>query len=376
MNILHLTHSDSRSDNRILKELGALADTGLYNITCIGISSNNGASQSCHKLDAKIISLRLITNLPKWVSRPIRHFLMLTEFYIRLLREGIKVKPNIIHCHDTMVLPVGLIIKIITKAKLIYDAHELESNRNGQTKMLAKVTFFIEKKCWSKIDHFITVSNSIISWYEKEFGVKSNSLILNSPLIRKFNSVPNNYFHNLYSISTDKLVFVYLGILSSGRGIDYILDAFSQGTIESHIVFIGYGEMGSKIKEFSLKYSNIHLHDAVPHEEIVATVKNADVGLCLIENVSLSDFYCLPNKLFEYIFAGLPVLASNFPEISNLVKEHHLGNVCDVNFKSIHAEVSKMEKNHPERIASNLSELGWEKQSEKLRKAYMKLQNH
>lgn len=373
MKILHLTHTDTRYDNRILKELGALTEAELYQVTCIGVISDEGASLSKNELNANIITLRLITNLPKWAPRPIRYALMLIELYVRMSILGVKFKPNIVHCHDTMVLPIGVLIKSISKAKLIYDAHELESNKNGQTKILAKVTLFLERICWRRIDHLITVSDSIISWYEKNLGVKSHSLILNSPFISKVDKVADRYFHRLYDIPSDRLVFVYLGILGFGRGVDYIIEAFSQENIKSHVVFIGYGELAAKIKENSIKNNNIHLHPSVPHEQVVQIVKNADVGLCLIENVSLSDFFCLPNKLFEYAFARLPILASDFPDISAVVNKYDLGKVCSIDSKSINQAVHQMELKPPNTITADLIELGWPEQAKRLNNLYVEL---
>jgi glycosyltransferase involved in cell wall biosynthesis len=372
MNILHLTHTDTRYDSRILKELGALADTGLYNVNCIGVASEEGASHSKNELNATIIIIRL-AKISSRIPRPIRHTIMLIELYIRLFILGIKIKPDIVHCHDTMVLPAGAFIKRYTKAKLIYDAHELESNKNGQTKILSKATLYIEKKYWSKIDHLISVSSSIISWYETNVGVKPNSLILNSPAINVSDTTSNRYFHNLYNIPHDKLVFVYLGLFGHGRAIETILESFSSENINSHVVFVGYGELGNKIKDASQRRSNIHLHNPVPHEEVVSLVRNADIGLCLIENVSLSDYYCLPNKLFEYSFAGLPVLASNFPDIHEIVEQFALGRCCDLDSSSIADAIAEMEKNMPKRITTNLTELGWQTQAERLVGIYKNL---
>ena len=78
-------------------------------------------------------------------------------------------------------LPIGYFIKRIKKCKLFYDAHELESNKNGQTKFMSWGTLFIEKKIWKSIDLLISVSDSIIKWYEKNLGTIENVLILNSP---------------------------------------------------------------------------------------------------------------------------------------------------------------------------------------------------
>ena len=79
------------------------------------------------------------------LPRSIRYFLVLLELTVRFSAIGLFMKPNIIHCHDTMVILPGLIIKLLTGAKLIYDAHELESNKNGQNWILSKATFFFRK---------------------------------------------------------------------------------------------------------------------------------------------------------------------------------------------------------------------------------------
>lgn len=376
MNILHLTHTDTRFDNRILKEIGALSDTKLYNILCIGVASVERAAMSNSIPDAKILTLSLITKMPKWVPRPIRHTLMLTELYLRFTVLGIRHKAKIVHCHDTMVLGIGVIIKLISKSKLIYDAHELESNKNGQSKILSKATLYIEKACWSYVDHLISVSDSIIEWYNDNLGAKKSTLILNSPLIKSSEVKKGNYFHHLYDIKPSKLVFIYLGILGRGRGIDLILEAFCDEKIESHIVFVGYGEFEKKIFDIAQIENNIHLHEAVPHEDVVSLVASADVGLCLIENVSLSDYYCLPNKLFEYAFAGLPILTSDFPDITKMVHRYNLGKVCSVSSKSILSTIKEIEMKPLDRPSSDLTELGWHKQAERLIHSYgMNLNN-
>lgn len=166
---------------------------------------------------------------------------------------------------------------------------------------------------------------------------------------------------------------MYIGILSDGRGIDLCLQAFSSGDVCAHVVFMGYGPLKSKIDSFASKYSNIHLHDPVPHERVVAIVKNADVGLCFVENVSLSDYYSLPNKLFEYAFSGLPVLASDFPEIGKIVRQYSLGFCSAVDLDSIKKMISDIVA-APFPVASgNLSELGWETQAARLNEAYDRL---
>src|SRR5690606_22023355 len=216
-------------------------------------------------------------------------------------------------------------------------------------------------------------------WYIKRLGPKPHLLILNSPETPKRTGadagcgLEEKYFHSLYGIPTNKKVFIYIGILSEGRGIDLCLQAFATGEVDAHVVFMGYGPLKNKIGSFSSKHPNIHLHDPVPHEQVVAIVKNADVGLCFVENVSLSDYYSLPNKLFEYAFSGLPVLASDFPEIGKIVRQYSLGFCSAVELESIKQMISNIAESPVPVASGDLNELGWEAQAARLNAAYDRL---
>ena len=183
----------------------------------------------------------------------------------------------------------------------------------------------------------------------------------------------NNYFHEKFSIPKDRLVFVYLGILGQGRGIEHILDAFSSDEIKSHVVFMGFGEFSEKIESVAQLKPNVHLHEAVNHDQVVKLTSSASVGLCFIENISLSDYYCLPNKLFEYAFSGIPILASSFPDIKQCIEKYQLGYCSDVDSQSILEAIKKYEKTPTKLIDSDLYELSWECQSKRLVNSYKEL---
>ena len=323
MNILHLTHTDINADSRIIKEIKSLSKEQHYNIYGVGVNYEKGTvKEDLKKINIKIKSLEIFTKNLKILPRQIRHPLVFLELFIKVMFFVNKKNLKIVHCHDTLVLPIGYFIKRIKKCKLFYDAHELESNKNGQSKLMSWGTLFIEKKCWKSIDLLISVSKSILDWYEKHLGLKKSILILNSPEIKKSDLLLNkispnkgNYFHKEFNIQNSTLIFLYLGFLTKGRGIEKIIDAFDSDQINSHVVFVGYGNMKDYILKASKNNGKIHYHEAVKHDEVVKISRDADIGLCLIEKISLSDYYCLPNKLFEYAFSGLPVLASDFPEL-------------------------------------------------------------
>jgi glycosyltransferase involved in cell wall biosynthesis len=381
--VVHITHTDVRADARILRQLEALGAQSWLDVRAIGLESDEGiAAAERGKISANIRSLRLMTRRLDFLPRGIRYALSLCELALRMLPTVIANRPKIVHCHDTMVLPIGVVAGLLTGCLVIYDAHELESDKSGQTQFLSRVTLLIEQWCWRRIALLISVSPSILDWYRDKLGPKRSILVLNSPSVssspraasrrerRAFGSL--GYFHDRFGIPVGTPVFIYLGYLVAGRGIESTLQAFGRDNVQSHVVFMGPGD-ALGVEDYAKRFRNIHFHPAVPHDEVVKLVREADCGLCLIEDVSRSDRLCLPNKLFEYAFAGVPVLASRLPEIARVVQQFGLGACCDNDADSIEAAVLKIEREGLERPTGDLTELSWETQSKRLREQYRQL---
>ena len=377
MNILHLSHTDISSDSRILKEMKAVASHFIeHEVVGIGISDERETHKSKFGLDFNLKQIKLSSR--KWTFVPdfLRHSISLVEVIFKMFFKGLKQKPKLIHCHDTLVLPVGVLIKIFTGAKLIYDAHELESNRNGLSSVSGKATLLAENILWRFINGLIVVSPSIQDWYRINIGEKKSEVIMNSPEFEEYNvDYDSDYLRNKFLIPDNERIFIYIGILGHGRGIGLLLEAFSLKKTSSHIVFMGYGSYENKIIRHAKQHSNIHFHPAVPHKDVVPIARSADVGLCLIENVSLSDYYCLPNKLFEYAFAEVPILASDFPDISKLVTDYNLGLCSALDVSSVVAAIQDFEKMEALPIidSNGLYNLSWQAQSEKLVSFYKEI---
>lgn len=378
MKILHISPTDIRYDSRILKELKSISKLKNKEIIAYGVNDDEG-----HKYEISSISyirtFNLFTKKLKVLPRPLRYVLNLTEAMLRFTISAIKYRPNIIHCHDTLFLPIALLIKIFCNSILIYDAHELESDKAGQTKVLSKFTFFIEKIAWKRIDILISVSPSILNWYNTNLGFKKSELILNSPELKEQKSVvsKNNYLREKFNIPQNKKIFLYLGIISKlGRSIELYIKAFKSENIDSHLVFIGYGDFVEEIKNSANEYSNIHYHQSVAHDQVVEISKSADVGLCMIEPISLSDTYSLPNKLFEYAFSNLYVLSSDLPDIRNIIESFDLGTCCKNNVSDLIYSINSINESPSLKKSKNVNDLyhlSWSYQEEKLLKLYKNL---
>ena len=374
--IFHISHTDIRRDSRIIKELESIKDEFFnYDIYAIGIKKKFKLNNKKNQLQGiKDLSISLTTKKLLFFPKIVVHFLNYIEFFIKCIFKIYKKKIIIIHCHDVIALPIGYVVKLLFKCKLVYDAHELESLETEINEAnYSRIIFLIEKFLWKKIDLFITVSPSILNWYNKKFGYKKNSIIiLNSPKIKYHITKDKNFLRKKLKISKSTLIFVYVGGFQNGRGIHHMLKSFSNPTINSHLVFVGYGELENEIKKFSKKNNNIHILQSVPHHTLVQLISSANVGLSIIEKVSLSDFYCLPNKLFEFAFANLYILASNFPDMKRFIKTYSLGSCIPPNTNALTREIKLLEnnKNKTKIQKKNLKDLQWQSQSQKLIYSY------
>jgi glycosyltransferase involved in cell wall biosynthesis len=381
MNILHLSHTDVHIDSRILKEVIDLNSHFTdFTFHVVGIRRSN-IVQSFYPQDIHSISLDLISRKLLFFPVKIRQLFVYLEFLCKVLSLVISHRPTLIHCHDTFALTVGYIASLFFNTKLVYDAHELESNKNSQSRVSSFFTFYFEKLVFSQISLLIVVSESIERWYLKNFKVCRSLVIYNSPY--EGGSIPNslenfndhNYLREYFSIPNSCKIYVYVGMLMPGRGIELILSVFQNPQVSDYVIFIGDGVYDRQIANVSKKYSNVHLHKSVPHNLLVDMIQTADYGLCLIENVSLSDYYSLPNKLFEFAFSGLRIIGSDFPEISKFLLDHNLGTCCSHDHDNLLDLVLSNPSPPTISNAYDLSTFSWASQIKKLTCSYEQILN-
>ena len=368
--ICHLTHTDVRKDSRILKEITALAEAfDEIDVHAIGMHSDDGPGNFIVSDKLHIHNIQQISRKIK--PRILRHLIVFLVLCAQSFMLLLRVRPSVIHCHDTMVLPIGGVYSMLTGCKLIYDAHELESLKNGQTKTLSIITILFEKLFWFRVSLFITVSESIEKYYKQKYGSKNSILVLNSP---KRYSGPNypkiTDVKSAFNFKDTDKIYLYIGIFSKGRGIENALAAFEQVDPSNKLVLVGWGVLESQIKSSERFGENIFIHPAIQHELLPNFAATADFGLCLLEPISQSDFFALPNKLFEYAFAGIPILGSNFPDMSQIIDRHNLGMCFEPTLNGLISAIKRSQKTSFQLLQVNMDELSWETQEKRLVSAY------
>jgi len=381
--ILSLTHTNPLIDSRILKT-SAVIESLEIPFCVIGINRGKILAPSRENFFAiDVISKKKVQFFQGKLSnrkslQRILSLIVFIEIFLKLFFKGVIFKPTLIHVNDCYVLPIAALIRVFTRSRILYDAHELESETNGISSNMRRVVNFIEKSCWNSVDVLVTVSPSIQNWYAREFSAKPSSIVLNSPHFSSKNAIRlhENYFREKYDLPTDSRIFLYLGNLERGRGIHTILETFSRTARNQVIVFMGSGSLENQISEFSKSNPNIIIHAPVSHDLVVDLAKSADFGICLIEDISLSDRFCLPNKLFEYIFSGLPVIASNLPDMRKLIQEHEVGICVENSTDSLLRAVLDIKRDQFRDLSfqhENLKELSWDSQARRLESLYREL---
>ena len=349
--VLFILRNHFTNDARVLKEARSLTNAG-YHITIFCLW-DNGLKRN-ETLDG--IEIKRIARLPQNSPSVVQKITSLISFSLQCLLRG-SFRYDIIHCHDLDTLPIATFIKCFKpKTRLIYDAHEYETERahiKGIVKRLYQVTerFFIRYA-----NAVIAVSNSIADEYERLYHIPKPYLILNCPPYQKIEK--HDLFRKRFSIRSDQMIFLYQGGLMEHRGIEMTLEAFKNVTDGNKvIVFMGYGSLENMIKQAASEYNTIFYHEAVNQNVLLQHTASADVGLMLIENTSLSYYYCAPNKFYEYSMAGLPVIISNLYDMRRLVEKYDNGLIVEQNNMSrlldvithlTHDEIKHMQRNIPE----------------------------
>ncbi|MCP4149922.1 MAG: glycosyltransferase family 4 protein [bacterium] len=366
-----------RLGSRILKISHSLIEAGIVTeIVLVGKTDNKQDENETLDASRRIwrVPMKCYPRLHWKVSKVIRYL----QWLWKIFREFRKQDVGMVNCHSFFDLPVGVALKIKTGCKLIYDTHELETERNGLKGKLKIVFKLVEKFCMKYVDYVFTVGDSIATWYKRTYNMDNVSVVKNIP--EKKNGIKRtNKFRERFNVPQDRILYLYHGAFLPGRGIPLLLSVFSKENIQDHIVFMGYGLLEDEIKSYSTRKKNIHFHEAVHRDQLSEYTSSADAGFSLIEHTSLSYYYSMPNKIYEYLMSGVPSIVSNFPEMSAFINDYKCGWTVEVDEKSVFAKVKGMsrEKLKEKRLdvleSIKRDDLGWNVEKQKLIKVYKEL---
>lgn len=249
----------------------------------------------------------------------------LVSFYDKLLAlEG-----DIYHAHELWMLESCSIVATKLKRKLIYDSHELEVHRNNKWSIKSnQVRCDYEKRYIHNADAVFAVSNGCAKEIAQQYGLEEVLLLRNTPLLSKMTESKASIKMEL-NIGSESRLLIYTGSVTFNRGVELVLRALVHLT-EYELVTVGpwneqvKEELDELASNLDIK-DRFHMYPKVPPGELISLISEGDISVIPILDACLSYRYCMPNKLFEAAFAGLPIVASDLPDMKEFIINNKLG---------------------------------------------------
>ena len=309
--ILSVTN-DLVADNRVHKIANSLCKNN-NNILLIGRKLKN--SQKIKKRNYKCKRMKLFFN---------KGALFYAEYNFRLFWLLLFTKSDILLSNDLDTLLANFLCAKIKRKKLVYDSHEYftEVPELLNRKFTKKIWLTIEKFILPKIKYSYTVCNSIADIYNNKYGI-------NMKVIRNIPTCEDKQLLETLKVSDNlqRKIIIYQGAVNIGRGIEYVIKAMQY--IDNSIFWIiGDGDIFNNLKKLTRKINveaKVKFFGKLPFDELKKYTVQADLGISLEENLGLNYYYALPNKLFDYIHAEIPILASQLPEIKRIIEKYKIG---------------------------------------------------
>lgn len=241
------------------------------------------------------------------------------EYNFRLFLLLLFAKFDILLSNDLDSLPANYLVSCCRGKTLVYDSHEYFTQVPEliHRPKVQRIWEQIEKRILPKLNYAYTVCDSIAKTYNKKYGVDFK-VVRNLPLSRKIQA---------FQLSSDIKIILYQGAVNVGRGLKEAILAMHYIN-DAKLVIAGDGDIRAQLEKLVAKEkleSKVEFKGRLPLERLSQLTFQADLGLSIEEDLGLNYRYALPNKLFDYIQAQVPVLVTDLPEMAAIVKKYNVG---------------------------------------------------
>lgn len=249
---------------------------------------------------------------------------------VKLVNIMLKCRPHIIHANDMDTLPSGFIASRLAGSKLLYDAHELWASAGRDVGALgSKLLLVLEKLLSRKANAVVAVSSYRAHRMMDILSIPLPTVVMNTPNYIPASSLSPDDWINQFE---GKRVVLHQGRYVPGRGIPEAVLAAKHLPDDIVLVFRGYGpieeDLRALVKEHHLS-SQVFLIPPVPMNQLVECAVGADIGLTLYTPINENNLYAAPNKMFEYMMAGVPGVGSDIPYVRDILLGLGVGEVFE-----------------------------------------------
>ncbi len=293
--IIFTVTNDLTYDQRMQRICRSLLGAG-YNVELVGRERRKSVALADEPFKQ--------TRLKCWVNKGKLFYL---EYNIRLLFYLFYKEFDAACAIDLDTIVPVFIAGKLKGGKLIYDAHEYftEVPEVVRRKSVKKIWEWVEKTFVPKFDLAYTVSPALAELFSKKYG-KPFKVILNVPILET---------NKQETLKSKQQTLLYQGALNEGRGLEHLIEAMQ--SINAKLLLAGEGDLSDElrvlVKRLNLE-NKVQFLGCVKPEELKRITAEATIGINLLENKSLSYYYSLSNKFFDYIHARVPQVCIDFPE--------------------------------------------------------------
>jgi len=311
---------------RLIVHRHELADSQPEEAVTLGESFNVRTEASVSKKVAYFFYRKIVS-----IFLPLHRILVWTDYYWRSWK-AIKHEPaDVYHSHDLSSLPVGYMAKRRTGGRLVYDSHEIFTELGGLRCFERILTKLLERFFIGRAEKVITVSQAASEIISAKYGIELPEVIMNCPLKLNPGDGASASLRQNTALANGSPIILYSGGFIPGRGLHNVILAASYLN-DGKIVFLGWGSIEQELKELvrdKMLQDRVLFIEPVPADQVVAYIASASLGIVITQFTSLNNYYGTPNKLFEYIHAGLPVVGSDFPELKRVIEGYKIGRTFD-----------------------------------------------
>ncbi len=319
MRVAMLLHKSVEFDSRVRREAGALARDG-HEVTVLELASvADGA-----RLDG---FARRSVEPPQWMRSRLPFHLYRLAFLVGFVAGIRRLRPDVIHAHDAAMLLPGIIGARLTGALLVYDSHELATSVPYRDRAWAWFVAAIERVVVPRCAAVITVSDGIARRLRARYRLAVEPTVVRN--VSELHIAGRGGLRLRMGLDAHTPLVLHQGAPAPARGCEMLVEAVAR--LEGvHLAFLGdaeegYGEeLRAAVRDRGVA-NRVRLLGSVPLTELLAHTAEADVGVTLLQDTCQNHRLALPNKLFEYIAAGVPVVASALPETQRLIETHGVG---------------------------------------------------
>ena len=320
MNIAMLLHKTVVHDARVRREARALSEQG-HRVTVLELDQD-----AAGQLDG---FARRSAAPPAWVRRRLPFQLYRVVFLLWFVRRLLELRPDVVHAHDAAMLLPGLIGARLAGARLVYDSHELATGVPYRTGGWARFVAAIERLGVHRCAAVITVSDGIAERLRERHGLQRRPTVVRNVSDLTPPPSPTGVLRGRLGIGNAPLI-LHQGAPAPDRGGEELIQALT-AVPHAHLAFLGsspFTGFRDRLRELAVSAgvaSRVHFLPSVPLSELLDWTADADVGVSMLQDTCENHRLALPNKLFEYLVAGVPVVVSDLPEVARLVREEKVG---------------------------------------------------